>query len=156
MKALTLWEPWATLIAVGLKRFETRHWRTSYRGDLVIHAAAKRDREILDYLREMRHEIAAACREAGVAYPVCQFGKALCVVTLADVRPTETVPEDERAFGDFSPGRFAWELTNVRKIEPIAVKGAQLLWEYTEPIVYLDETSAAPALPDDLHQLRLF
>ena len=39
MKALTLTQPWATLVAIGAKRIETRSWRTSYRGPLAIHAA---------------------------------------------------------------------------------------------------------------------
>lgn len=40
MKALTLWQPWASLIALGVKSIETRAWSTSYRGPLAIHAAA--------------------------------------------------------------------------------------------------------------------
>jgi hypothetical protein len=41
VKALSLWQPWASLIAVGAKRFETRSWQTSHRGPLLIHAAQK-------------------------------------------------------------------------------------------------------------------
>jgi hypothetical protein len=41
MKALTIWQPWATLIAAGVKRIETRSWSTDYRGPLAIHAAAR-------------------------------------------------------------------------------------------------------------------
>src|SRR3990167_3828953 len=39
MKAITLTQPWATLVALGHKRIETRSWTTSYRGPLAIHAA---------------------------------------------------------------------------------------------------------------------
>src|SRR5690348_17556570 len=39
MKALTLTQPWASLVAIGAKRIETRSWSTSYRGPLAIHAA---------------------------------------------------------------------------------------------------------------------
>jgi hypothetical protein len=39
VKALTLTQPWATLVAIGAKRFETRSWRTSHTGPLAIHAA---------------------------------------------------------------------------------------------------------------------
>ncbi len=39
MKALTLWQPWASAVAVGAKRIETRAWSTEYRGPLAIHAA---------------------------------------------------------------------------------------------------------------------
>ena len=42
MKALTLWQPWASLIAVGAKTIETRSWSTKYRGPLAIHAAKRR------------------------------------------------------------------------------------------------------------------
>ena len=40
MKVLTLTQPWATLVAIGAKRIETRSWATKYRGPLLIHAAA--------------------------------------------------------------------------------------------------------------------
>lgn len=39
MKAITLTQPWATLVAIGAKRIETRSWATRYRGPLAIHAA---------------------------------------------------------------------------------------------------------------------
>lgn len=39
MKALSLWQPWASLVAIGAKTIETRSWSTSYRGPLAIHAA---------------------------------------------------------------------------------------------------------------------
>lgn len=42
MKALTLWQPSASLIAREVKRIETRSWSTDYRGPLAIHAAARR------------------------------------------------------------------------------------------------------------------
>lgn len=38
-KILTLSQPYASLVALGAKRIETRSWRTSYRGPLAIHAA---------------------------------------------------------------------------------------------------------------------
>ncbi len=42
MKALTLTQPWASLMALGVKRIETRSWYTSYRGEVVIHSGQKR------------------------------------------------------------------------------------------------------------------
>ncbi len=39
MKAISLWQPHASLVVAGVKRFETRSWATSYRGRLAIHAA---------------------------------------------------------------------------------------------------------------------
>lgn len=40
MRAVTVHQPWATLIAIGAKTIETRSWATRYRGPLAIHAAA--------------------------------------------------------------------------------------------------------------------
>lgn len=39
MRALSLWQPWATFIADGWKKVETRSWTTPYRGPIAIHAA---------------------------------------------------------------------------------------------------------------------
>ena len=41
MKAITIWQPYAQAIALGLKKFETRSWPTKYRGKLAIHASLK-------------------------------------------------------------------------------------------------------------------
>ena len=41
MKAITVWQPWAQLLAEGKKHDETRSWRTNYRGEILIHAAKK-------------------------------------------------------------------------------------------------------------------
>lgn len=42
MPVLTLWQPWASLIALGAKTIETRGWSTSHRGRIAIHAAGRR------------------------------------------------------------------------------------------------------------------
>lgn len=39
MRAITLTQPWSSLVARGQKKIETRSWQTSYRGPLAIHAA---------------------------------------------------------------------------------------------------------------------
>lgn len=46
MKAITIWQPWASLIACGAKKYETRGWPTKYRGPIAIHAAAKDPRTL--------------------------------------------------------------------------------------------------------------
>ena len=40
MKVLSLTEPYATLIKMGIKTIETRSWKTNYRGELYIHASS--------------------------------------------------------------------------------------------------------------------
>jgi hypothetical protein len=44
MKVISIIQPWATLIAIGEKKFETRSWSTKYRGELAIHASKKIDK----------------------------------------------------------------------------------------------------------------
>lgn len=50
MRAITLWQPWASAVALGSKTIETRHWSTNYRGPLAIHAAKRRNIGELDDL----------------------------------------------------------------------------------------------------------
>ena len=46
---LSLWQPWASLIAIGAKHIETRHWKTDYRGPIAIHAAKRWTQEEIDF-----------------------------------------------------------------------------------------------------------
>lgn len=48
MKAITLWQPWASLIACGAKTIETRSWGTPYRGPLAIHASKRMNQELIE------------------------------------------------------------------------------------------------------------
>ena len=41
MKVLTLKQPWATLVAEGIKKYEFRSWKTHYRGKILIHTSQK-------------------------------------------------------------------------------------------------------------------
>lgn len=50
MKAISLWQPWASLVAVGAKKIETRSWATKYRGSLAIHATKKWNLELSEML----------------------------------------------------------------------------------------------------------
>lgn len=130
VKALTLYQPWASAIAFGAKSIETRSWRTDYRGPIAIHAAARRPEDLADY-----HGRAFAARElerrAGriSALPLRAF---VAVAELVDVIPTHLLnPEPlEAAFGDFDPGRYGWILADVRRLpEPVPYQGARGLWE---------------------------
>jgi hypothetical protein len=123
MRAISLWQPHATAIALGLKPYETRSWATSYRGPLVICAAKKpfRERDFdtdWDWCVEARDRLAAA----GVPLPQLPYGVALCIVDLIDCLPTEPLTKrlypDERFWGDFGPQRFAFKLENVRLFDP--------------------------------------
>jgi hypothetical protein len=139
MKSLSIWEPYGSLIALEAKRFETRSWPTKHRGDLLI-CTAKRgfsNRE-LDQLLENPHFQEALSPlsphfPARISWVHLQFGRALCVAKLVWVGPAKMVEpiisDLERSFGDFSPGRFALDLRDVRRFKkPWPVVGRQRLF----------------------------
>lgn len=133
MKAISLWQPWATLIALGVKRFETRSWSTNYRGPLAIHAAKRKaDRT------ELNRTIVDVLVSNGITGTgQLPYGCIVCMVDLVDILYSDEAPkssffgERERYFGDYSPGRFAWRLANVRLVDNIPARGSQGFWEWT-------------------------
>ncbi len=145
IKAISIWQPWASLIAVGAKTFETRGWATSYRGPLLI-CAAKRpmDRETMAFFVGFVHS------EVPEIQDDLPFGKAVALVDLVgciatrsygfSVKGLDLHPTDpEYPFGDFSLGRYAWKLENVRAIEPFPVTGRQGLFWVEVPDDLLNE-----------------
>jgi activating signal cointegrator 1 len=144
MKTITLWQPWASLLAAGDKRIETRSWATSYRGPLAIHAATRSPRWALQLMGQPPFNVSAL---ASRTYPLLPAGAIVAVADLADVVPitAANIPgEPELSFGDYAPGRYAWHLANVRMVsEPIPAKGSQGIWEWTPP-----EGWAGPSVPE--------
>ena len=134
MKALTLTQPYATAVALGIKRVETRSWRTNYRGELAIHAAIGFPR----WARDFRMTELALGRGAARI----PRGAVVAIVQLVDCRRVEEVAIEisqddpqrwgiEHLYGDYSPGRWAWVLADVEPLaEPVCVKGALGLWEW--------------------------
>lgn len=118
MKAISLWQPFASAIFYGFKHFETRHWLTNYRGPLAIHAA-----------KIKRPELSAIATLHGGLPDDLPYGAIIGTCDLVTVIPIEQVrlfaTASELHFGDFNPGRFAWVLDNIRSIKPIPCKGRQ-------------------------------
>lgn len=152
MKAISLWQPWASLIAIGAKKYETRSFVPHYRGPLLICAAkgGLPKRELFDILaqRPFQGALNPKSLSLSVLYSRLPFGAALCVVDLVDCIRTENLIEDYRAdlpFGDFSYGRFAWKLENVRAFkEPFPVKGKQGLFEVDDSLIIGKKRKESP------------
>ena len=132
MKALTVYQPWASLECLGLKGTETRGWATSYRGELAIHAGKKWTAELAIIAIEL-HAWLVAHGSVGLPYNPPR-GVILAVATLADcVQVTEDnqtmFSEFDRVAGDCRVGRWIWILEDVRPLEhPVPCPGAQGLW----------------------------
>jgi hypothetical protein len=143
-KALSLWQPWASLIAVGGKHIETRHWRPPHwlvGQRIAIHAA-----KTSVHLRMCEEEPfnRYLTRER------CPLGALVAVVTLSRVREItaeralqlEETNWHEFAFGNYKPGRFAWALTDLCALpEPVEWRGRQGIFDVPASVV--GETAAA-------------
>jgi hypothetical protein len=186
LRALTLHEPWSSLIAGGLKTIETRSWQTGHRGRLAIHSAKRRsgfNRGGLDVVRGLsldqwqrladhlayyppeRHErLALVDPEKADSYPLgcvvatCVLDRCLPILDMTPRVPRRHVRwhgtklgvwdgdrlvrdlTAQAPFGDFTPGRYAWMLSDVRPVFPPRVaSGKQGLWEWPTPLILLDE-----------------
>lgn len=141
MKAITIHQPWATLIALGEKQFETRSWATKYRGPLAIHAAKKVDKEICQkepFRRVLsKHAYTADNLQTGVIVATCLLTECYQVHTHVGFYAlvgdqNHVIDGNEYEFGWYGLGRYARELTTVKQIEPIQAEGQQGLWNWRE------------------------
>lgn len=160
VKALTLTQPWATLVALGEKIIETRSWGTSYRGTLAIHAAKGFPREAQEFAKSPVCQRVLNGYFGSDAFEVLvnACGHVISTVRLTDVRGilgyTDSGPvlemsldldqirtgqthfssqhtwEQERSFGDFSPGRYAWLLSEPQTLQWSPARGSLGLWDW--------------------------
>lgn len=160
LKALSLTQPWSTLVVSGQKRVETRSWSTTWRGWLAIHASKGLPREAIELCFE--EPFAGALKAAGIRVPNDLPRGA--IVGLARLRgcyqigPSSVWPprgseldglltDTEREFGNYEPGRFAWVFGGVRVLKaPIPCRGALGLWTPPEDVLaQLEEAFHAKA-----------
>lgn len=117
MKALSIKQPWANLIASGRKTIETRKWKTDHRGSLLIVSAKQPD--------------------------IAPAGFALAIATLVDCRPMSVLDEPEAQCRKYD-GAYSWVLENIRAIKPFPVRGEIRLFEVRvteEELVFAAEDS---------------
>ena len=159
MKAITIWQPWASLLACGAKQFETRGRATRYRGPIAIHAA-KKTFDPLDFAvfdPPLAQAIQEALKVAGMSINYLPLGAIIATAKLIACHPIVSVgytgcvggriawvdgelnphypAAHEIMFGDWTSGRYAWEITNVRMLpEPIPAKGQQGFWNWNDVI----------------------
>lgn len=127
MKVLSIREPFATLISLGIKKVETRSWKTNYRGELYIHACGvKLEKRITlnDYIMSL------------IIDKTMMFGNIICKCKLVDcvymteeyINSIKDTPEYK--LGHYEVGRYAWILEDVEIITPISTKGKLGIWRY--------------------------
>ena len=125
--ALSLTQPWASAMALGLKRIETRSWSTALRGPIAIHASKG-------------FPLAAKAFALCEAYPYIKHepewfprGAIVAVGVLSDVVPTEILlphlmPQEE-FWGNYEPGRFGWVFDRILPLlAPVPATGRLGIW----------------------------
>lgn len=144
MKALPMWQPWASLVALGAKRVETRGYPPSRLGlhpgqRIAIHAT-KRATELwlceYDYFCE--YVLDPDALPLGALIATCTIARAVGI--------TETTPAflrakdpQEYAFGNYAIGRWAWVLADVAPLPaPVPFKGSQGAFDVPDHLLGVD------------------
>jgi hypothetical protein len=124
VKAISLWQPWASFVSQGFKHYETRSWKTSYRGKLLICSTVENSKQYDEYLKIYEKLQLPPWRDF-------RHGQAIAICNLTDCieMTAEFIAEQSRTeilCGDWQVGRYAWKLENIQPIEkPFPVKGRQ-------------------------------
>lgn len=122
MKVITLKQPWATLVAEGLKKYEFRSWKFNYRGEILIHAGKGIDK---DAMKKFEH--------LNLNYPhskIIAKVKILDCIELNDEINKQIIEENALVYGHkYYRTGYAWKLELIEKInDEIEVSGKQGIW----------------------------
>ena len=150
VKAITLYQPWASLLVIGAKRFETRSWKTLHLGTLAIHAGLNLSYRHLALDEPFR----SVFEDAGLNPDDLPFGAVIGWVHHSGCFPVGSVihhiDAQEHAFGDFSPGRFAWFMKYSWRFPSVfPTSGKQGLWTWDAPLGWSREGIATRSPEND-------
>ncbi|WHY67676.1 ASCH domain-containing protein [Neobacillus sp. SuZ13] len=141
MKVLSMIQPWASLFVLREAKFETRTWRTKYRGPLAIHTSKKIDKAVCNHIAIQKllgkHGYIKEDLPTGKIIAVCQLVNCLKVIennqTWAVLEDGRIVSGNDYFLGDYRVGGFAWEVEDMKKLEEyIPAKGHLGIWEYKD------------------------
>ena len=132
-KAVTLHQPWASLVAKGAKTVETRSWRppASLIGRrIAIHAGRERRNEAPgeEFETAVAKHLGAGWRDELPA------GAVVATAVLAEVAEAagdgkDAPTREEALFGDYRAGRWMWRLGGVKEVKPpVPVRGHRRIW----------------------------
>lgn len=129
MKAITLWQPWATLVVLGYKHYETRSWKPpdNLIGErIAIHASKKWNKRLKSIAEGLNGDL-------DLGLTSLPLGAVIGLVTIEKVITTEEALEEmetklEEYMGDYSPNRYAWKLINPTVIDALPHIGYQRIW----------------------------
>lgn len=126
MKVITIKQPFATLIAEGLKEYEFRTWKTKYRGDILIHAGKGVDKEAMKRYKHLNFNYPSGCIIAKATVTDCIFidDDARKMLMEKNSLVYSNIVEQTEWNG------YGFKLENIQKIDPIYISGKLSLWDY--------------------------
>ena len=123
MKVITLKQPWATLVAENIKKYEFRTWKYNYRGVILIHAGAGVDIEAMKKVEHLNLNFPSKKILAKVIIEDCiklneEINKNICI-------------QNPLIYGDKNRTGYAWKLGKVTKLSiDEEIPGKQGIWNY--------------------------
>jgi hypothetical protein len=126
MKVLSIKEPFATLIKDGVKIYETRSWKTNYRGEIYIHASLSlsKSERVESSNKYLKSEIKPG-------FILCKCELVDCIPMTDEFIKYINEETSEYDYGLYSEGRYAWKLKVLEVLdEPIPAKGKLGIWNY--------------------------
>jgi hypothetical protein len=130
LRVLTVRDPWATMIAAGRKQWETRTRKTHFRGWVAIHAGVAMTRPQIDLAKHLGldpRELAT-----GRVVAIAELVATTRTVDIDLANFGKGITDEERLLGDYTPGRWAWNLRSVQAFRGPKLKGKLGLWKPTE------------------------
>lgn len=126
MKALTIKQPYATLIAEGIKEYEFRTWKTNYRGEFLVHAGKGKNIQYMEKFKVLDLEYPSGCIIAIASLENC------IEVTneFRNILKKKNPILYSHIINDKNWKGYAFKLTNVKKIENIPAQGKLSFWNY--------------------------
>ena len=126
MKVITIKQPFASLIAEGIKQYEFRTWKTKYRGELLIHAGKGIDKKAMKKFEHLNLEYPSGCIIGKVNLTDC--------VEINDKVREELNKKNPLVYSSIIKHKewigYGFKLENIEKINPIEVNGKLSLWDY--------------------------
>lgn len=124
MKALSIKNPWASLIINGYKEYEFRTWKTKYRGKILIHSSLGIEKNVLNKFKDYSLDY-------NNGYIIGEATLSDCIL-MTDEFYHELLNIDSAVYElSTHEMKYAWKLENIIKYEnPIKAKGNLGLWNY--------------------------
>lgn len=128
MKVITIKQPFATLIAEGLKEFEFRTWKTNYRGPIYIHAGKGVNKKAMERYKHLSLEYPSGMIIAKANLTDCVF--------IGEQERNMLREKNEMIYHSVITNKewvgYGFKLENIQKIKPIVAKGKLSLWEFDQ------------------------